>query len=118
VNPEPCSLIEAQRQCDAPRCEREGCQDKPTPRPQGKAWLCRCGRTEYFPPDCPCQKPAPVTFMTTRDELFTRLCLGVPSGFVEGEGKHGMTRVYHKTLPDFLAAFWKFCDEKEAASGN
>lgn len=53
-------------------------------------------------------------FETTRDELFERLVLAVPSGYVVTEGAHGPGRKYHVTVGDLLDALREFCDEKEA----
>ncbi len=52
-------------------------------------------------------------FTTSREELFARLILHTPHGYVVTEGKYGNGRCYHITVGDLLDAFCQFCDEKE-----
>ena len=59
--------------------------------------------------------PSP-QFVTSRAELFERLILNVPSGYVVTEGEHGPGRKYHITVSDLMDAFWALCDEKEATT--
>jgi hypothetical protein len=53
-------------------------------------------------------------FETSREELFERLILHVPTGFTPTRNEYGEGRKYHKAVGDLLDAFWAFCDEKEA----
>ena len=50
---------------------------------------------------------------TTREELFQRLVLDVPSGYRQYEGKYGPGRRYHKDTGQLIDALKAFCDEKE-----
>lgn len=56
------------------------------------------------------------SFTTTREELFERLVLAPPTGYVVTEGEYGPGRKYHITIADLMDAFFAFCTEKEEAA--
>jgi hypothetical protein len=61
------------------------------------------------------ETPPEQQFVTTREELFQRLVLGTPHGYVVTEGEYGPGRKYHVEVGVLMDAFYAFCDAKESS---